>query len=161
MSVVGSARGRSPMMSALLATSAVATVMMAGAASAQTAKQPSDETALSEVVVTGSRIRSEGFTAPTPTQALGQAELERAVRHGARIIGVNNRDLAVFKTDLALSERLIPQFPPDVIAVSESGIFGPAESARARAAGAHAVLVGEALMKAAEPAALLEAIATA
>lgn len=90
-----------------------------------------------------------------------EAELERAVRHGARIIGVNNRDLAVFKTDLALSERLIPQFPRDVIAVSESGIFGPTESARARAAGAHAVLVGEALMKAADPAGLLAAIATA
>ena len=90
-----------------------------------------------------------------------EAELARAVHHGAKIIGVNNRDLAVFKTDLALSERLIPQFPRDVIAVSESGIFSPVEAARARAAGAHAVLVGEALMKAADPAALLESLATA
>ena len=79
MSVVGSARGRSPMMSALLATSAVAMVLTAGAAQAQTA-QDSGATSLSEVVVTGSRIRSEGFTAPTPTQALGQAELERAAQ---------------------------------------------------------------------------------
>lgn len=84
-----------------------------------------------------------------------EAELERAVAHGARIIGVNNRDLAVFKTDLALSERLIPRFPRDVIAVSESGIFTGADAARARAAGAHAVLVGEALMKAPDPAALI------
>ncbi|MFI5356173.1 MAG: indole-3-glycerol-phosphate synthase [Opitutales bacterium] len=90
-----------------------------------------------------------------------EAELARALRHGARLIGVNNRDLAVFKTDLALSERLIPQFPRDVIAVSESGIFSAAEASRARAAGAHAVLVGEALMKAADPAALLESLATA
>ncbi|MFZ9683389.1 MAG: indole-3-glycerol phosphate synthase TrpC [Cephaloticoccus sp.] len=88
-------------------------------------------------------------------------ELKRAVAHGAKIIGVNNRDLAVFKTDLALSERLIPQFPNDVIAVSESGIFGPVEAARARGAGAHAVLVGEALMKAADTATLLEQMATA
>jgi indole-3-glycerol phosphate synthase len=85
-----------------------------------------------------------------------EAELSRALRHGAKIIGVNNRDLAIFKTDLGLSERLIPQFPPDVIAVSESGIFTAADAARAHAAGAHAVLVGEALMKAPEPRALIE-----
>jgi len=81
-----------------------------------------------------------------------QGELERATRHGARIIGVNNRDLAVFKTDLALSERLIPQFPKGVIAVSESGIFTGADAARVRKAGAHAILCGEALMKASNPA---------
>ena len=84
-----------------------------------------------------------------------EAEFARALAHGARIIGVNNRDLAVFKTDLGLSERLIPLFPRDVIAVSESGIFTAADAARARAAGAHAVLVGEALMKAADPGALI------
>ncbi len=85
-----------------------------------------------------------------------EAELDRALRQGARIIGVNNRDLAVFKTDLALSERLIPRFPAEVTAVSESGIFTAQDAARARACGAHAVLVGEALMKAADPAALVE-----
>ena len=84
-----------------------------------------------------------------------EGELERALKHGARIIGVNNRDLAIFKTDLSLSERLIPQFPKDVIAVSESGIFNADDAARVRAAGAHAVLVGEALMKSADPAALI------
>lgn len=82
-------------------------------------------------------------------------ELKRAVDQGAKIIGVNNRDLAVFKTDLGLSERLIPLFPKDVIAVSESGIATAADAARARVCGAHAVLVGEALMKAADPAALI------
>lgn len=84
-----------------------------------------------------------------------EPEIERAVAHGARIIGVNNRDLAVFKTDLGLSERLIPRFPREVIAVSESGILTGADAARVRAAGAHAVLVGEALMKAAHPGALI------
>ncbi|QYM77775.1 indole-3-glycerol phosphate synthase TrpC [Horticoccus luteus] len=86
-----------------------------------------------------------------------EAELDRAVAHGAKIIGVNNRDLARFTTDLALSERLIPLFPREVIAVSESGIFTAVDGARARAAGAHAVLVGEALMKAPDPAALMAA----
>ncbi len=90
-----------------------------------------------------------------------EADLARAVRHGARIIGVNNRDLAVFTTDLGLSERLIPQFPAGVIAVSESGIHGSAEAARARAAGAQAILVGEALMRTPDTAALLDALARA
>jgi indole-3-glycerol phosphate synthase len=84
-----------------------------------------------------------------------EAEIERAVQHGAKIIGVNNRDLANFTTDLALSERLIPRFPANVIAVSESGISTHADAARARQAGAHAVLVGEALMRAIDPKALL------
>ncbi len=84
-----------------------------------------------------------------------EPELERAVKHRARIIGVNNRDLAVFRTDLSLSERLIPKFPRDVIAVSESGILTGADARRVRLAGAHAVLVGEALMKAADPARLI------
>lgn len=77
-----------------------------------------------------------------------EAELERAVAHDARIIGVNNRDLAIFKTDLAFSERLIPQFPQDVVAVSESGIWTGEDARRVRDAGAKAILVGEALMKA-------------
>jgi len=85
-----------------------------------------------------------------------EAELTRAVAHKARIIGVNNRDLAIFKCDLGLSERLIPLFPKDVTAVSESGIFTAEDAARVRACGAHAVLVGEALMKAPSPAALIE-----
>ena len=84
-----------------------------------------------------------------------EAELDRAVGHGARIIGVNNRDLAVFRTDLGFSERLIPRFPAGITAVSESGIFTAADARRVRQAGAHAVLVGEALMRAADPAALL------
>ncbi len=75
-------------------------------------------------------------------------ELARAVALGARIIGVNNRDLAIFKTDMALSERLIPQFPAEVIALSESGIHTAQDATRAHACGAHGVLVGEALMKA-------------
>ena len=84
-----------------------------------------------------------------------EPEIERAAAHRAKIIGVNNRDLAIFKTDLGLSERLIPRFPRGVIAVSESGIFTGADAARVRAAGAQAVLVGEALMKAADPAKLI------
>lgn len=84
-----------------------------------------------------------------------EPEIERALRAGADIIGVNNRDLAAFKTDLALSETLIPLIPKDVIAISESGIFTAADAARAKACGARAILVGEALMRAPDPAALI------
>lgn len=90
-----------------------------------------------------------------------EAEIDRAVAQGARIIGVNNRDLAIFKTDLGLSERLIPRLPREVIAVSESGIFAATDAARARAAGAHAILVGEALMRASDPAQLIAAFRAA
>jgi indole-3-glycerol phosphate synthase len=89
-----------------------------------------------------------------------ESEIERAVVHGAKIIGVNNRDLAIFKTDLGLSERLIPKLPREVIAVSESGIFTRTDAARARAAGAHAVLVGEALMRAEDPSKLIDEFRT-
>jgi indole-3-glycerol phosphate synthase len=75
--------------------------------------------------------------------------------HGAHIIGVNNRDLAIFRTDLGLTEALIPKFPAHVIAVSESGISTPADVQRVRRAGAHAILCGEALMRAPDPTALI------
>ena len=84
-----------------------------------------------------------------------EAELSRALAQDATIIGVNNRDLAIFKCDLGLSERLIPKFPAHVTAISESGIFDARDAARVRACGAHAILCGEALMKAPDPAALI------
>lgn len=84
-----------------------------------------------------------------------EAELDRALAQNAQIIGVNNRDLAIFKCDLGLSERLIPRFPAHVTAISESGIFNGADAARVRGCGAHAILCGEALMKAPDPAALI------
>lgn len=90
-----------------------------------------------------------------------EPELERAVAQDAKIIGVNNRDLAKFTTDLAFSEKLIPQFPSDVGPVSESGIWTGEDAARVRACGAKAILVGEALMKAPDTAALMRAFHTA
>lgn len=89
-----------------------------------------------------------------------EADLDRALAAGATLIGVNNRDLAVFRTELGISERLIPRFPRQVTAVSESGIATPADAARVRAAGAHAVLVGESLMKSPDPAGLLAGFRT-
>ena len=76
-----------------------------------------------------------------------ERELEKALRHDPRILGVNNRDLTRFITDLKISEKLIPQIPDSMIKVSESGIFEPEDAWFAKETGADAVLCGEALMR--------------
>jgi len=75
------------------------------------------------------------------------AEMERAGRLGAVLIGVNNRDLRTFVTDLAITERLAALAPANALLVTESGISSPADSRRLEAAGARAMLVGESLMR--------------
>ena len=75
-------------------------------------------------------------------------DVTRALSTGAEIIGINNRDLNTFETDIATTERLIPGIPEEIVTVSESGIHGGEESARLQATGVDALLVGEALMTA-------------
>lgn len=77
-------------------------------------------------------------------------EMERASRLGARLVGVNNRNLRTFETDLAITERLAARAPPEALLVTESGIAGPADVRRLEAAGARAMLVGESLMRQAD-----------
>lgn len=77
-------------------------------------------------------------------------ELALAVESGARLLGVNNRDLKTFEVHLETFERLAPQFPEGAVAVAESGIFTNADVQRMGASGAHAVLVGESLMRQAD-----------
>ncbi len=79
-----------------------------------------------------------------------EGELARAVALGADMIGVNNRDLRSFVTDLAVFERLAPLAPTDVLLVAESGISTPADALRLQQAGARALLVGESLMRQAD-----------
>jgi len=73
-------------------------------------------------------------------------ELNRALDVGAKIIGINNRDLATFDVDLSVTEELSEQVPYDVVVVSESGIKSMADIARVKAC-VDAVLIGEALMR--------------
>jgi len=82
-------------------------------------------------------------------------ELGRAVRAGARIIGVNNRDLGTFQTSLDTSERLIAEAPRDRIMISESGLQNPKCLRHLRALGFRGFLIGEALMRARDPEAAL------
>lgn len=82
------------------------------------------------------------------TEVHDEGELERAARAGARIIGINNRNLADFTVELATTERLAPRIPHECIVVAESGISSRADVERVARAGCRAVLVGEALVRA-------------
>ena len=80
-----------------------------------------------------------------------EEELRRAVDAGCDLIGVNSRDLRTFNVDLETAFRLAPLIPKNVVRVAESGIHSGADIARLRAAGYHACLIGESLMKAKSP----------
>jgi indole-3-glycerol phosphate synthase len=84
-----------------------------------------------------------------------QEELDRALATDARIIGINNRNLKSFVVDLATTEALCEEVPEDIILVSESGIKTIEDARKVWESGANAILVGESLMRAADPGALL------
>jgi indole-3-glycerol phosphate synthase len=85
-------------------------------------------------------------------------ELNRAIHAGARIVGVNNRDLSTFVTDLSVAERLSHLIPEGIVAIAESGVSDTAAAARMRAAGYAALLVGEALVRHHDPTAFVAAL---
>ena len=76
-----------------------------------------------------------------------EAEMERAARLRSRLIGVNNRDLRIFRTDLATTERLAPLAPDGSLLVAESGINSHADVLRLAEGGVRSFLVGESLMR--------------
>jgi indole-3-glycerol phosphate synthase len=84
-------------------------------------------------------------------------EMERALDLGADLIGINNRNLKTFEIDLATTEALVDEVPENVLLVSESGIKTLTDAQRVLDAGANAVLIGESLMRAHNPAAEIQA----
>ena len=87
-----------------------------------------------------------------------EAELERALRVGADLVGVNQRDLVTFAVDTERALRMAGHLPQGVVRVAESGIRGPADAARLAGAGYHAVLVGESLVTSPDPEAAVRAL---
>jgi indole-3-glycerol phosphate synthase len=102
----------------------------------------SDDTLAAELLAEAAKLGMDALV-----EAHDEAEVDRAVALGAALIGVNNRDLRTFVTDLAVTERLAARIPPDRLLVTESGIASAADIARLAEAGARAMLVGESLMR--------------
>lgn len=82
-------------------------------------------------------------------------ELRSALNAGAKLIGVNNRDLRTFEVSLETSEQLIAEAPRDIVMISESGLQSPEQLRHLRALGFHGFLIGEILMQADDPASAL------
>ena len=92
------------------------------------------------------------------TEAHDEKEIAAAVSAGARIIGVNNRNLRDFSVDFSNAARLRDRIPPQCVYVAESGVTGPEDAAALRRIGADAALVGEALMRAPDKKTMLKAL---
>jgi indole-3-glycerol phosphate synthase len=112
-----------------------------------------DDVLAGELISEAARLRMDVLV-----ETHDEDELDRAVALGADLIGINNRDLRTFVTDLAVTERLAARAPTGCTLVTESGIFTPADAARLAAAGAGAMLVGESLMRAPDIAAATQAL---
>lgn len=108
-------------------------------------------TALSDEQLLDYEAIATGLNMAVLVEVHDATELERALRLHTPLIGINNRNLRSFETSLQTTLNLLPQIPPGRIVITESGILETADVARMRAAGVHAFLVGEALMRAPDP----------
>jgi indole-3-glycerol phosphate synthase len=98
---------------------------------------------------------AQGFAIDALVEVHDERELDAAVAAGATLVGVNHRDLRTFSIDMSLTERIAQRVPASVVLVAESGIRTAADVRRLADAGAHAILVGEQLMRAPSPGAAL------
>lgn len=103
--------------------------------------------ALNQTELTGLLRAAADFQLDAVVEVHAEEELHRALEAGAKIIGINNRNLATFEVDLGVTEKLCREVPDDMVLVSESGIKSPSDVARVKACGVDAILVGEALMR--------------
>lgn len=100
---------------------------------------------LSQIVDLQGLIEEVGMVALVEVHSEQEAEVAVAAR--AKLIGINNRDLATFKTDLAVTEQIAPHLPAETTVVSESALSNPEDIARVSAAGARSVLIGTAFCR--------------
>ena len=108
--------------------------------------------ALSQEQLVGLHEQARELSLDVLVEVHDASELERALAAGPTLVGINNRDLRDFSVDVGRTEQLRAQIPDGVAVVSESGIGTAAQLRRLRAAGVAAVLIGESLMGAPEPA---------
>jgi indole-3-glycerol phosphate synthase len=116
--------------------------------------------ALTDTMVRGLLAEAAALGLDCLVEVHTENELTRALALGARLIGINNRNLATLTTDLATTERLAPQVPPDCLLVGESGISGKEDVTRLMAAGVRCFLIGESLMRQPDPGLALQALLT-
>jgi indole-3-glycerol phosphate synthase/phosphoribosylanthranilate isomerase len=109
-----------------------------------------DDTQVAALMAVGAELGLD-----TLVEAHDAEELDRGIALGARVLGVNARDLATFAIDRRSQLELVARIPADRIAIAESGIVTRAQGAAAELAGADAILVGSTLMRAPDPAAKL------
>jgi indole-3-glycerol phosphate synthase len=102
--------------------------------------------ALDQPTLVGLRERAESLGMTALVEVHDQAETKRAVEAGARVIGINARDLKTLEVDRNTFARLAPGVPPGIVKVAESGVRGPHDVLEYARAGASAVLVGESLV---------------
>ena len=110
---------------------------------------------LDDATVRALLVEAAGLHLDTLVEAHDSKEVDRAIALDARVVGVNARDLTTFAIDRRSQLDLLSRIPPDRIVVAESGIGSRAQGAAAELAGAKAILVGSALMRAPDPAAKL------
>lgn len=101
------------------------------------------------------RATAERFGLDVLVEVHDETELARALAANVTLIGINNRDLRTFETDLGVTEHLLPFVPPGTTVISESGVHDPDDSARLHRLGARGFLVGEALMRCDDPVAFI------
>ncbi len=101
---------------------------------------------------------SEALGLAALTETHNEEEIDMALAAGARLIGVNNRNLKDFTVDFSNAARLRDRIPPDRVFIAESGVKTPGDARRLREIGADAALIGEALMRAPDRAAFLKEI---
>ncbi|HYB22729.1 MAG TPA: indole-3-glycerol phosphate synthase TrpC [Solirubrobacteraceae bacterium] len=114
--------------------------------------------ALTPVMLASLHTAARGLGLDVLVEVHDRAELQHALEIGAETIGINNRDLRDFSVDVSRTETLMGEIPDAVIVVSESGISDASQLRRLRDCGVQAVLVGELLMRAHDPAAAVRAL---
>lgn len=117
--------------------------------------------ALEQQVLIGLRERIESLGMTALIEVHDEEEADRALEAGAKVIGVNARNLRTMEVDRTVFERIAPGLPSHVVKVAESGVRGPHDLIRYAAAGADAVLVGEGLVTQKSPREAVAALVTA